>query len=134
MARRKGALEDEMIFVSRRHRIEFHHLQAKDISQIVRVASIRGDPILIDQARVKSGDERAPILNIQFKQIGFPTGQQMQRWCDHQLVFGQVLRWAGKVHRNIPVVQRVVEKLNVLTKSEDPVRLHRLVKRPVVIV
>ena len=58
----------------------------------------------------------------------------MQRRGKDKLVARQVLGGPREIHRDIPVMQRVVEELDVLAQAEELVRLHRLLQRPIIVV
>src|SRR5215475_6409932 len=58
----------------------------------------------------------------------------MKRRRDNEFITGKVFGRSGKVHRNIPIVKRRIEKQNVLAKVEIFVRLHRLLQHVVIVV
>ena len=96
MAGRERAFEREMVFLARRQRVEFLHLQAEQVGEIVRKAGIRRDAVLVHQAGVERADERAAILHVKFQAVGVAGGKQMQRRREDDFVSRQILVRAAR--------------------------------------
>ena len=54
----------------------------------------------------------------------------MQRWREDQFVAATDLRLAARNRPDIPVMQRVIKKLDVFAQVEEFVRLHRAAAAP----
>ena len=134
VARREGAFEGEMIFLAGRQRVEFQNFQPEQIGQVARVAGVGRDAVLVDEAGVEGADERAAVLDVEFQAVGFPGGKQMQRWRDDDFVLRQILGGPSEIHRDVAVVKRVVDELDVFAQAEKFVGLVGLLQRPVVVV
>ncbi len=134
MAGGKRAFEGEMIFLAGRNGIEFQHFQPEQIGQVVRITGVGRDAVFVHQAGVEGADERAAVLDVEFEPVGLAGGQQVQRRRENKLVLRQVLGRPREIHRDVAVMQRVVDELDVLAQVEKFVRLHRLLQRPVVVV
>ena len=78
MAGRERAFEGEMIFLARRNGVEFQNLQAEHFDHVVRVAGVRHEAMLIDEAGVERADERAAVLDIKFEPVSLAISQQVQ--------------------------------------------------------
>ena len=96
MARRKRALEGEMIFLAGRQRVELQNFQAEQIGQVVRIAGVGRDVMFVDQAGVEGADERAAVLDVKFQAVGLAAGQQVQRRRDDDFVFATSPRSAAR--------------------------------------
>ena len=132
VARGEYALEGEMVFLAGRQRVKFQDFKAKQIGHVARVAGVRRDAVLVDEAGVEGADERSAVLDVELEAVGFTGGQQMERRCDDDFVFRQILRRTGEIHRDVAVVQRSINELDVLTQVEEFVRLVGLLQRPVI--
>jgi hypothetical protein len=99
MARRERALEREMIFLAGRQRVKFQNFQAEQIGQVVRIAGVGRDVVLVDQAGVECADERAAVLDVKFEAVGFGGGEQMQRRRENDFVLRQILGRPREIHR-----------------------------------
>src|SRR5205085_9144870 len=103
-----------MIFLAERQLIELQNFQAEQIGEVMWIAGIGRHVMLIHETRVECSDQRASVLNVEFEAVRFAAGEQMQGWGENQLVTREVFRGARKIHGDIPIVQRIVEKLDVL--------------------
>ena len=126
VAGRERSFERQMILLPRGQRIELDDFQAKKVGQIVRKPGVGRHVVLIDQAGIERGHKRAAVLDIELEQVRFAARQQVQGRGENQFVLGEVFRGPGKVHRDVPVMQRIVVKLDVLALVEMLVGLHRL--------
>ena len=100
----------------------------------MRKAGVGRDVMLVHQAGVEGADEGAAVLDVKFQAVGLGGSQQMQRRRENDFVLRNVLVWPREVHRDVAVVQRVVDELDVLAQAEKFVRLVRLLQGPVVFV
>ena len=90
--------------------------------------------VLVHQTGIERADQCAAVLNVEFEQVRFAAGEQFQRRRNHQFVFRQVLGGPREIHRDVPVVERVVKELDVLPMIEIAVGLRSLLQRPFVFV
>ena len=119
----KCALKREMILFPGRERVELEHFHAENVRQIVRVTIVGRDVVLVHQAGVKGAHQRAAVLNVELEQVRFAAGQQFERRRNDQFVSREILGGPREIHRDVPVVQRIVKKLDVLPLIEIAVRL-----------
>lgn len=130
----EGPLEDQVIFFVGRDWIELHDFHSEHIGQVVRVAAVGRDEMFIDEPGVEGSDEGAAVLDVQLEEVRFAAGHEMQRRSDHDLVTGEVLGGAGKIDRDIAVVEGIVKELNVISQPEEAGWLHWLLEGPIVVV
>src|SRR5208282_1573486 len=114
--------------------VELQNFQPEQIGHVVRKTGVGGDGMLVHQPGVEGADERAAVLDVKFQAVGLGGGEQMQRRRENNLVLKNILARPRKIHRDVAVVQRVVDELNVLAQVEIFVGLVRLLQRPVVFV
>src|SRR6185436_16098078 len=98
------------------------------------IAGVGGDVMFVHQAGVKSSHQRAAVLDVKLQQIRFAPSQQLQGRSDDDFVFGQILGRPREIDGDVPVVQRVVEELNVLAQMEMFVGLLDELQVPIVVV
>src|SRR6185436_17221596 len=67
-------------------------------------------------------------------QIRLAAREQTQRWREDDFVFREVLGRSREIDGNVPVVQRVVEKLDVFALLEVAIRLLGKAQMPIVFV
>jgi len=100
---------------------EFQNLQAEHFNSCRSGSRCRARCKSIDEAGVERADERAAVLDVQFKPVGLAIGQQVQmgrkRFC---IAKGPPL--AAQNHGDVAVVKCVVNELNVLAEVEKFVR------------
>src|ERR1700690_3629834 len=107
-----------MIFLAGRQRVEFQNFEAKEISQFVWEAGVRRDVVFVDEACVKSSDERAAVLDVKFQAVGVAAGKHMKRRRKNDFVFRQILGRLREIHWNVAIMQRIVNKLNMFAQAE----------------
>src|SRR5208283_2571356 len=100
----------------------------------MRIAGVGGHVVLVHKAGVESGDQSAAVLDIELEAVGLATGEQVEGRREDQLIAGEVLERTGKINQDIPVVEGVIEELNVLAEIKVFVGLIRLLQGPVVVV
>ena len=95
----KRAFESQVVFLAGRQGIEFQHFQPEQIRQVVRIAGVGRDVMLVDQAGVEGADQRAAVLDVKLQAVGLAGGQQVQRRRENDFVLRQIL---GRAAQNPP--------------------------------
>ena len=121
-----------MVFFAGRKHVKFQNFEAEQFREVIRVAGVRRDAMLVDETGVKSSNERPAVLDIELEAVGFAGGQQVERRRNDNFILRQILRRAGKIHRNVAVVQRIINELDVLAEAEKFVGLVGLLQRPLI--
>jgi hypothetical protein len=98
----------------------------------VRITGVGRDVVFVHQAGVERRHQRAAILDVELEQVGLAARQQMQGGGDDELVFGEFLGGMAEIDRDIAVVQRVVEELEMFALLEQVVGLRPQLQGPVV--
>src|SRR5436190_7535058 len=98
------------------------------------VTAVRCHVVFVHQARVECDDQRAAVLNIKFKPVGFTPRQQMERRREHNFILRQILRRTREINGNISVVEGAIEEQDVVAQIKKLVWLVGLLQCPLVIV
>jgi len=80
--------------------------------------SLGGHVMLIDQPAVARCHQRAAILDVELEGVRLAASQEAERGGDDQFVLGEVFGGPREIDRNVAVMERGVEKLDVFAQVE----------------